>query len=124
SAMPADSNGLVLAAPGSTVRGLSMHSFRTATLTGGNLIVLNGGAGIVAGNYLGIDPSGVAPIASNNGVVANSSQNTVGGAAGLTIRNVITGNAGAGVAIAAGAQTRVDRNVIDGNGGLGIDAGA
>src|SRR5205807_1160620 len=58
-ALPPDSNGLVLTAPGSTVRGLAIHSFTTATLAGGNAIVLSGANGTIAGNYLGLDPSGV-----------------------------------------------------------------
>jgi uncharacterized protein YjbI with pentapeptide repeats len=122
--LPIDSNGLVTTAAGSTIRGLALHSFRTGNLAGGNLVVLNGPFSIVSGNYLGVDSSGTSPLPSNNGVVGNSSGNVVGGGAGLTIRNVITGLSGAGVVMPAGARTRVDRNSIDGNGGLGIDGGA
>jgi hypothetical protein len=124
SAMPVESIGFLLSAAGSTVRGLSIHSFSTANLAGGNLVVLDGANSTVAGNYIGLDPSGAAPLPSHNGVVADSSGSVVGGSSGFTIRNVIGGMSGAGVLMSAGVRTAIDRNVIDDNGGLGIDAGA
>ena len=80
----------------------------------------------VAGNYIGTDKNGTAPLGNTgDGVhVTNAPNNTVGGTM-TAARNVISGNNGSGVGIEGPAATgnRVLSNSIFSNGGLGIDLG-
>ena len=57
----------------------------------GDAIDLNGGQGIVAGCYIGVDPTGTALIRNTgDGILINSPLNTIGDTS--TNPNVITGN--------------------------------
>jgi hypothetical protein len=107
------SDGLTITAGNSTVRGLVINGF------GGHEITLStGGGNLIAGNYIGTDPTGTAavrygtPTGLEHGVdILSSSGNTIGGTTGAD-RNVISGNGGAGVKIDGTDSTD---NAIEGN---------
>lgn len=93
--LPPGTNGLVVRAGQSVVRGLVIHGFS------GSGIALDGaGHNIVEGNFIGLDPSGTTAIGNQDSGVAvrDSHLNTIGGTAAAA-RNVISGNGQAGVAI-------------------------
>jgi hypothetical protein len=107
------SDGLVIAAGGSTVQGLAITDFNNGIhLTGG-------GDDLITGNFIGTDPSGTAAFeGNNNGVeIDNSANNTVGGTSPAA-RNVISGNIfGFGIQIFNGSTG----NLVQGN-YIGTDA--
>jgi titin len=105
-------SGLRISAGPSEVRGLSITGFGSPGGGGGILLGGNGG-NIVAGNWIGLDPSGAA--APNlRGVDVRSPNNIIGG---LTAgdRNVISGNGDAGLLVGFSG------NVVEGN-YIGTDA--
>ncbi|HEY2413884.1 MAG TPA: hypothetical protein VGI40_16655, partial [Pirellulaceae bacterium] len=80
-------SGLRLSSDNSTVSGLAVNQFL-------NGIELLGGSGnVIAGNFIGTDPSGTVPAAnSQHGVfVQDSANNTIGGTTPMA-RNVISNN--------------------------------
>jgi hypothetical protein len=87
---------------------------------------LNGTGAGPSANGLMIDSSGSTVRGltvsgfSGDGIRINGSNNVIGGTA-VGQRNAITGNAGAGVYVAAGTGNSIRGNSIDANGGLGID---
>ncbi|HMD34665.1 MAG TPA: hypothetical protein VKH42_06850, partial [Vicinamibacterales bacterium] len=96
-------DGLMANAP-VTIQGLIIN--RVA----GNAIDLFPGSGgsVVRGNYLGTNSSGTAASPNgNSGVYVASSGNTIGG-----VRNVISGNKGAGVVLTAAGSNIVSGNYI------------
>jgi len=101
-------SGLRLRAPGCQVRGLSITRFA------GEGVVINGGSNcIVAGNFIGLAPDGVARANNGSGVQIFdlSPANRIGGTAPAD-RNVLSGNFTAGVhLIGVGASN----NVVEGN---------
>jgi hypothetical protein len=95
-------DGLVLAAGGSTVRGLAITRFNAAvhlTTAGGDL---------VAGDFLGTDPTGASTSLGNTyGVLVDGvSGNTIGGTA-TAARDVISSNTYQNVTMQAGASGNV-----------------
>ena len=85
--------GLRLTAGKSTVRGLAINRFQT------DGIELSGaGTNVVAGNYIGTDPTGLIarPNALEGVLVTSSTGNTIGGTTAAD-RNLISGNTDAGV---------------------------
>ncbi len=100
-------NGLVIAAGGSTIEGLSVVGFSNAAI-----VLTNGGSNVIQGNYLGVMPSGTQAIANGTGLsVFGSSNNTIGGGGA---GNVISGNTGDGIEIQSGVTTATG-NLITGN---------
>ena len=93
----AANDGLVITAGGSTIRGLSLVGFSDSAI-----VLESGGGNAIAGNYLGLAPSGTAAAPNQQGItLLGSSYNTIGvGSAGLG--NVISGNSGDGVLIEPG----------------------
>src|SRR5262249_13368905 len=91
-----------------------------------NVISGNVGAGVridassantVAGNYIGTDASGAVGVPNQGAgvaILAAASGNIIGGA-GAVARNVISGNAGAGVRIDASTNNTVAGNYIGTN---------
>ena len=113
SVAPAATGGLVLAADNSSLRGLVVNRFNGAGIT------LSGNANTLAGNWIGTNAAGTAAAgntgAAGYGVRITGSNNLVGGVTSAD-RNVISGNAAAGVYVAGGSG-----NALRGN-TLGLDA--
>ena len=83
--------GLHITAGGSTVRGLVIDNFGSPFTGDGILIDTNGG-NTIAGNFIGIDPTGNFAAGNvNSGVNVGSANNTIGGTTPAA-RNVISGN--------------------------------
>jgi hypothetical protein len=81
--------GLELQGPPSTIRGLVIHGFPDG---GGAAILLAGSGGhVVAGNFIGTDAAGMAPLPNAKGVAMVSLGNRIGGTSPAD-RNLISGN--------------------------------
>lgn len=111
--LPDDSNGLIVSAGPSEIRGLSFTRF-----SGGAGILISDGEGtVIEGNFLGVRPEPVdGPFARNlYGVrVVNASNNTIGGV-DPEARNLISNNE-IGVLIESTAETApADSNAVLGN---------
>ena len=89
----AGADGLTINAGSSTVRGLSIHSFR------GSGIVLQGlGGNVLVGNFIGLDPSGTVDRGNAEfGVEVNDVGANIIGGTTPDLRNVISGNDFAGI---------------------------
>jgi Tol biopolymer transport system component len=101
---------------GSSVRGLVLNNFSSLNTVGNTAIHLTGTGAtgiVIAGNYIGTDPTGTQPVWNGPGVVIDrgASGNTVGGTTAAD-RNVISGNLRSAVWI-TGSGTR--QNVVAGN---------
>ena len=101
-AVPA--NGLNLNTGDSVIRGFTINRF-------GNGITVQGTNNRIEANWLGLNAAGTATSPNGNGIIVNSSGNTIGGVTAAA-RNVISGNTIAGVQIAAPAARA---NVVTGN---------
>ncbi|HZN04198.1 MAG TPA: FG-GAP-like repeat-containing protein, partial [Candidatus Polarisedimenticolia bacterium] len=93
--LPPGTNGLVVRAGQSVVRGLVIHGF-----SGSGVLLDGAGHNIVEGNFIGVDAAGTTAIGNQDSgvVIRDSHLNTIGGTA-APARNVLSGNAQAGVAI-------------------------
>jgi uncharacterized repeat protein (TIGR01451 family) len=79
---------------------------------------------VVQGNYIGTNPSGLAPFANfGHGVEISASNNTIGGTA-AGAGNIIAFNTIDGVAVDAGTGNAIRGNSIHSNGAIGIDLNA
>ena len=97
----AGANGLILATGASTVTGLVIHRFA------GSGIVIGAGAGgsKVAGCFIGTDATGTAALPNlGDGITIFGGAHNVIGGSGSPETNVISGNAGYGIALSAGAH--------------------
>jgi uncharacterized repeat protein (TIGR01451 family) len=103
-------NGLTISAPNTTVRGLVINRFRAFALN-----VLGANGSVIAGNFLGTDPSGTVGEGNLEGGI-NVSGTTILTIGGLTAadRNVISGNSGDGIDVYSGSGQPTG-NVIVGN---------
>jgi HYR domain/Right handed beta helix region len=115
-------SGLTITASGATVRALVINRFNK-----NGILIQGGGAtgNIIAGNYIGVNVAGTTGLGNGgDGVVLTqgAQANTIGGTTAAD-RNVISGNAGAGVAMgrtgpcggAAGPNNIVAGNYIGTN---------
>lgn len=112
-------NGLVLAAGGSTVRGLVVNRFQAALDGGGNII---NGAGIrlqgpggntITGCFLGTSAAGTPARPNQHGLEIDGSAGNVIGGTTRAAMNLISGNTfGTGVVIKGSAATA---NLVQGN---------
>ncbi|MEK6409437.1 MAG: hypothetical protein AABN34_21140 [Acidobacteriota bacterium] len=101
------SAALVIRAGGSTVRGLAINRFFEGILLTGIA-----GGNKIEGNLIGTDPSGtIAPGNLGFGVIANSSNNTIGGTTSAS-RNVFSGESFLGVSIVDSSGNQVQGNFI------------
>ncbi|HEV3163117.1 MAG TPA: FG-GAP-like repeat-containing protein [Isosphaeraceae bacterium] len=103
------SNGLLIAAGGTTVQGLAIDEF-----SGSAIRMEVKGGNVIQGNFLGLDTSGTT--SPGNGVdgvliINGSAGNVIGGATPGT-RNVIAGNQAIGVRISGATSAG---NVVEGN---------
>jgi len=101
--------------PGDTVGGdtaADRNVISGATLAG---VTLESGTNTVLGNFIGTDASGESALPNGSGVFVNGSHNSIGGET-PDARNVVSGNAGRGVAIGIllGDASETD-NVVAGN---------
>ena len=101
----AAASGLNLNASDSVIRGFTINRF-----AGGGISV-QGTNNRIEANWLGLNAAGTAASPNGNGIIVNSSGNTIGGVTAAA-RNVISGNTIAGVQIAAPAARA---NVVTGN---------
>ncbi|MGA2255010.1 MAG: Ig-like domain repeat protein [Thermoguttaceae bacterium] len=87
----AGSDGLVITAGNTTVRGLVINSF-----AGNGVDFYTQGGDVLEGCYIGTNAAGTAALANDdNGIVITSSGNTIGGTTAAD-RNVISGNGNGG----------------------------
>src|SRR4030095_6600236 len=109
SSTPPGTNGLLITAGSSTVRGLLINRFP------GNsdaIEIQTNGGNIVEGNFLGTDFAGNVAQPNGIGVFINGSPNNTVGGTTLSARNLISGNGGAGIRILGVSSTG---NVVRGN---------
>ncbi len=128
SAAGEETDGIVIAATGVTLRGLTLRSFH-----GHGVRIDGGGEHVLECNRIGDDGTG-SPAAGNDGhgllLENGTADNAIGLEAGVglcgTPCNVIGYNGGAGIALApfAGTGNAIRRNRIHHNDGLGIDLAA
>jgi Domain of unknown function (DUF4214) len=109
SSLPPGTNGLLITAGTSTVRGLLIN--RIPGNSDAIEIQTNGG-NIVEGNFLGTDFSGNVAQGNGNGVFINGSPNNTIGGTTPAARNLISANNGAGIRILGLSSTG---NVVQGN---------
>ena len=127
-ALKGTSSGLNLSAGGSTVEGLVIDGFAGSgtgpgTVSGTGIAVASGG-NVIAGNFIGTDPSGD-QVRSNAGwgVDVEASGNTIGGTTPAA-RNLISGNGDDGIHIGSADPdpgNTASANVVEGN-YIGTDA--
>src|SRR5262249_47339532 len=86
--------GLRLSGGSTTVRGLAINRFD------GNGVTVGSTNNLVAGNFIGTDPTGTTDEGNGgDGILVSNSNNTIGGT-NLGDRNVISGNTGNGIRFA------------------------
>jgi uncharacterized repeat protein (TIGR01451 family) len=84
-------------------------------------VFINSSGNIIASNWIGSSPTGSPLGNQTDGVIIDSSNNTIGGASDAG--NRIASNGTNGVTIVNGSNNAIRANTIAGNGGLGIDLG-
>lgn len=120
-------NGLDISSGTSEVRALAINRFN-----GNGIVLQNSGENIITGCFIGTDPAGNADLGNTgSGIeITNASGNAIGGPF-FDLRNVISGNGGAGVLITGEGSTfnKVSGNFIGttasgtsalGNAGAGV----
>ena len=86
-------SGLNVTGGGTTIRGLSITGFNSH-----GILLDTAGGNTVEGNFLGITPAGGLGGNAQNGVLSQSINNLIGGAA-LAARNLASANTGAGIRV-------------------------
>lgn len=103
---PLLAEGLSCSAP-VTIKGLVINGFPGA----GVRLAAGSGGSTIAGNYIGTNAAGNAPLGNGIGIDIESSDNTIGGTT-VGARNVISGNSVQGVLISGLSATQ---NLVQGN---------
>jgi hypothetical protein len=121
-------NGIIAYyANGNTIGGTAAGAGNVVSGLGIDGIQVGGSSGtLVEGNLVGTDPTGsfALPNGTGVGVLYGSTNNTIGGTV-AGAGNLIADNSGDGVFVdSGGTQDAILSNVITGNGGLGIDLAA
>jgi hypothetical protein len=99
--------GLRITAGSSAVRGLVLFRFRSTTLAA--IVLDEKGGNVVQGNFIGTDlAGGAAPGNRGIGILVRCDRNRIGGTSN-PVRNVVSGNTGAGIRIEGSG------NVVEGN---------
>ena len=114
---PGGARGLVLEHDGCTVRGLAMNRFHEASVgSGGGVAIASEGKGeLIAGNFIGTDPTGTIALGNTEGIRIVGKTTRVGGTAPAD-RNIVSGSENA-----VGIRIEGDTDVISGN-LIGTDA--
>ncbi|MCA8996326.1 MAG: Ig-like domain-containing protein, partial [Planctomycetaceae bacterium] len=104
-------DGLRVSAGGTTIRGLVINRFE-----GNAILITSGGKNLIAGNYLGTDPTGTSDLgnAGRGILIMSSNDNTVGGTGGSD-GNIISGNGEEGIKVEGTLGGHVTGTVIQGN---------
>lgn len=102
------SNGLTLSADRILVRGFAIHSWAV------NGIAINGNDAMIAGNYIGTDPGGMAAFPNGVAGIVISGLNANIGSGSTQDVNLITGNGQRQISV-AGSGATVAYNQIGGN---------
>jgi hypothetical protein len=113
--VPAGLSGLVLSGhTGSRIHGLVINRFAVDFQTGGNGILISGGGGhTIDGNYLGTDLTGtVAQPNGRYGVACNGCTGCTIGGTTAAARNLLSGNADAGILVRDGTSNTIEGNWI------------
>src|SRR5262252_4043472 len=120
-------DGLLVTGGDSTIRGLAINRFAT---TGNGIHLTTSGGNVIAGSFIGTDPTGSSGAGNAHGILIEVSGTTVGGVAPAD-RNVISGNTigvyvsfGGGGTIVRGNLIGTDRagtSAITNETGVGID---
>jgi parallel beta-helix repeat protein len=118
--------GLAITGGSSTVRGLAISGFTPGWGIG---LFRPGEGNVIQGNFVGTDATGTVARGNNEGIIVDSANNLVGGAAPGE-RNVIAGNLADGVNVQSGASanrivgnyigTDVSGSIVLGTGQFGI----
>ncbi len=115
-------NGLVLSGGNSLVRGLDIDRFS------GSGIFVNRDGNTITGDFIGTDPTGTMALGNGvNGVVFAGRNNFLGAdlmdpPPGFNVKNVISGNGGAGVFLGSSGSALPSNDVVEGN-LIGTDVG-
>lgn len=114
---PGGARGLTISQKGCTVRGLAINRFREATVGSGGGVAIDSEANgeLIAGNFIGTDPTGTAALGNSEGIWLFGSASRVGGTAPAD-RNIVSGSQNA-----VGIRVGGDINLIQGN-LIGTDA--
>src|SRR5262249_34840001 len=115
SAAGATANGLTLRGNGSAVKGLVINGFAQA-----GLLLTVGGNDTITANYIGTDATGMTAVGNGEGIRLSFSSGNVIGDGTAAGGNLISGNRGSGIDVAADVLTR--GNQIQGN-YIGTDLG-
>jgi len=94
-------DGLTVGVGGCVIRGLAINRFRFGVAYG----AMTAGAGSIEGNFIGLDASGTIARGNTVGVAVSSGGTLTIGGTTAGARNVISGNASAGVAFQVGATS-------------------
>ena len=112
-------NGLQIeGASGSTIRGLDINSFSEiggTVLEGTGIVVQNATNVVIAGNYLGTNPSGKNPAGNYIGIQLNDSSGITIGGTTSSDRNVISASGYYGIQIESDGTAPAAHNLIEGN---------
>jgi len=106
---PAGTNGLLITAGNSIVKGLVINRFSGS---GYGIRLQGGGGNTVEGNYIGTDINGNAALPNGRGIFVNGAPNNQIGGTTAAARNVISGNTGNGVDIQG---SNAFGNIVQGN---------
>lgn len=104
---PAGTNGLVISAGGTTVKGLIISYFK-----GAGIWLRTGGSNTIEGNWIGIGPNGIADQGNGRGILLThgTSLNTLGSSTPAGA-NLISGNTAEGIRLDMHGGSS-DRNVV------------
>ncbi len=107
SSASSNTNGLVITAGNSTIRGLVINNF-----DGDGLVINTLGSNTIVGNYIGTNIAGDTAKGNREGIVINGSPNNIIGGVSPKERNVISGNRQNGLTLTGAGATG---NTIQGN---------
>src|SRR6266849_9551055 len=101
-------NGLSIFAGSSTVRGLAINSF----VDGCGILLSDGAANLVEGNYIGTDVTGATRKPNGIGICLSLSDNNTVGGITPQARNLISGNNGHGLILSNANENLICGNLI------------